>query len=560
MKPASWESRIVKPRDHRNHPYLTIIAASLSDLCILVERTGEIHPLSEAVALIVEEPSSLWVCAGVGELVSDIDVALNGDPLWTYKVTPLKRDIYSARQGGNTGRTRVTGAVVHQFGFRNPRRGKGHWHYTLDPGTFLPDAVRSHQVGELMEWGQDVRAWCQANGIHPRPTAGGLAGQLLKDPRFYPEPRRKVPRATNARARPTLPGNHYELRTNTRKVTPFGIYLDMRSAHHNCATDLVFPNANSLLARGHYRQTTEPTDTTVPDSPAWAPRGSHLYETVLEQATGLLLLRLSAPVLPPERFPLPFLRPGTHLAWVYTNELDALRELSVSIDGVEAAWVSFDQDKGLNRYAAWALTELAASSPDRLDWLKPTLLAVYGILAARPRVTEVGWKRAEGGQTRHYPAGGHGMLTAKAYISEREQEVPTVNVIHRGMIEAETRKRILDLARWLTSLGHRVLNLYADAVIVEAGPPLPLLPSPWSIKTELSQLRFLHPNAFHSQQMVRMPGVPRESEERIRRLQEIVTDKGTLPAVAPTEWLALSESERGARLGWENRHDDPQLR
>jgi hypothetical protein len=60
--------------------------------------------------------------------------------------------------------------------------------------------------------------------------------------------------------------------------------------------------------------------------------------------------------------------------------------------------------------------------------------------------------------------------------------------------------------------------------------------------------------------MVRMPGVPRESEERIRRLQEIVTDKGTLPAVAPTEWLALSESERGARLGWENRHDDPQLR
>lgn len=553
MTSPSWEARTVHPTKTQQHPWLPIVAVSLSDHVSIVERTGEVIPLDDLPKRVVGEPSSLWVCAGAAELVGQLDVVFDSDPAWQYRVTPVKREVFSVRSAATGRKRQTTGTVVAYFGFRRSKnhtqtKAKGHWHYPLDPAVFLPDVMNSHHVYDLLAWAQDVREFCQEHGLAVKPTAGGIAGQLLRHPRFYPEARRKVPRATNGRARAVLPGNHYELRASTSGVTA-GWYLDMHSAHHNCAVDLLFPDANALLARGHYRVTTEPTDTTIPDTPSWAPRGSAKYDCILKRAHGMLLLRLSSPLLPASRWPLPYLRAGTFRAWVFTNELPTLHEFGVSVDAVDAAWISFGTDRGLNRYAQWALAELATATPERLDWLKPTLLATYGILASRPRVTEYGYKRADRGTPRLYPAGRH-TLSARAYLSEKEQEVPTCNVIHRGMIEAETRKRSLDLARWLTTLGHNVLCVYADAVIVEQGPPLPLLPAPWGIKTPLSRLRFLHPNAFHSREMTRLPGVPKESAARVRLVHEIMQPKGTLPDPVPTEWLALTEAEKAARLGW----------
>jgi hypothetical protein len=548
----SWEARTVKPPKTRDHKWLPIVAVSLSDHVSIVERTGEVIPLDDLPNRVMGEPSSLWVCAGAAELVGQLNVVFDNDPAWQYRVSPVKRDVFSVRRAATGRKRQTTGTVVAYFGFRRSgshtrTKQHGHWHYPLDPAVFLPDVMNSHHVHDLLAWAQDVRAFCQEHGLAVKPTAGGIAGQLLRHPLFYPEARRKVPRATNARARAVLPGNHYELRASTSGVTA-GWYLDMRSAHHNCAADLTFPISNGLLARGHYHVTTEPTDTTIPDTPSWAPRGTVKYDHILKQAHGLLLLRLSSPLLPPSRWPLPYLRAGTFRAWVFTNELPTLHEFGVSVDAVDAAWISFGTDRGLNRYAQWSLVQLATATRERLDWLKPTLLATYGILAARPRVTEYAYKRADRGVQRWYPAGKH-PLSARAYISEKEQEVPTCNVIQRGMIEAETRKRSLDLARWLTTLGHNVLCVYADAVIVEQGPPLPLLPAPWGIKTPLTRLRFLHPNAFVSQEMKRLPGLPKESAARVRLVHEIMQPKGTLPDPVPTEWLALSEAEKAARLG-----------
>lgn len=510
---------VVKPRKVEAVKWLPIIAVSLSDRMAVLERTGETVPLSDLPALVGTEPSSIWACANVAWLINDLDEVLDSNPRWQYRAGPYRRDVVSMRTVHQYRKTKLTGTIVNYFGFTSEHRKKrGHWHYPLDPVVFMSDlALDTTHAVDLLAWAQDVRAWCQANSLKIAPTAGGIAGQLLRDPRFYPQARRKVPRATNARARHVLPGNYYRLYADTSEVVS-ATYLDMAAAHHNAAVDTIFPHANGLYARGRFRNT-DPTDTTVPEGEPWKARGSAGYKTLLTRAHGLLLLRLSVPPLPPARFPLPVLEsPGGRLAWVYTNELGYLSELGVSIDGIEAAWVSFKPDPGLGLYAQFALTEIATAEPARKAWLKATLLAGYGILAATPRVQEFGYKRGKG-VTRHYPAG-KGRLTVKAHIGLTEQEMVTVNVIHRGMIEAETRLRSLRMAAMLQASGLRVLSIYADAVMVESGRPLPLLPPLWSVKAELTRLRFLYPTAFHSHELTKLPGVPRDGLERVRRIED----------------------------------------
>lgn len=512
--------KIVKPRKvDVAERVLPIIAVSLSDQVAFLERTSEVVPITDLPGLVRSEPSSIWACANVAWLVAQLDKALDASPLWQFRAAPYRRDVVSVRNVGFVRKPQVTGTIVSYFGYKGQAKHKGHWHYPLDPVVFTADlSVRSSHVRDLFTWAEDVRAWCQQNRLTITPTAGGLAGQLLRDPRFYPEARRKVPRKTNARARAALPGNHYALYARESEVTD-AVYLDMTAAHHNAALDTTFPHADGLYARGHFRAL-DPTDTTVPTD-TWADRHSKKYRQLMEASHGLLLCAMSVPdeATSAARFPLPIAsRTGRYLGWVYTNEVQYLLDSGVSIDSIHAAWVSFRPDPGLNRYASFALAAIAAAEGSRKEWLKPALLSAYGILAARPRTQEFGYKRADRGVTKHYPAG-NGVLTVKAHISMTEQEVATVNVIHRGLIEAETRLRSLRMARYLTERGCRVLSIYADAVMVEAGAPLPLLPHPWAIKQELTRLRFLHPTQFHSTEMVKLPGVRREGIERVRRIE-----------------------------------------
>lgn len=97
-----------------------------------------------------------------------------------------------------------------------------------------------------------------------------------------------------------------------------------------------------------------------------------------------------------------------------------------------------------------------------------------------------------------------------------ERESPTVNVIQRGMIEAETRIAALRMATRMTSLGHRVLSIYADAVFIEPTGPLPLMPPPWEVKGELTNLVFLNATSFESDQVTKLPGVVQDLDGRAR--------------------------------------------
>src|SRR5436190_16782211 len=389
------------------------------------------------------------------------------------------------RPNGVVGRT-VSYTVVHFLGWKAPQeRRAGHYHYTVDPTLFARKTIHEllpeegvPRVVKLMRWGQDVREFCRENNLKVTPTNGGVAGQLLKDPRWFPMARRKVPRATNARARPTLPGNYYKLMESTG-LTSRATYLDMRSAHHNIAARLPFPDPDSLRVKGLFR-VSDVSDVSAIDNRPWVRLGTPAYEHTLRMH-GLLYVHLSVPHLKPTQFPPPYMeRPGRRMAWVYTNELPMIRELGGVVDWVTAALASPYTAPGVNQYARWAMEQLDESTAERKRWLKSTLLATYGILAARPQLQEFGCRQAGRGVPRQYPAGS-GRLHAIAMVGNHERELPTANVIYRGMIEAEQRRMSLALARDLHSRGIPVLAVYADSVFVEAGHQLPFLPHPWVV-------------------------------------------------------------------------------
>lgn len=515
--------RTVKPRK-RIYEERPLIVVDPDSGFSLIERTGEVLPLEAMTARFRVEPSSVVLIPNASRYLVTLDEVFRLDPLWQYRLTPIMRRVFKAN--GEMSKYRIATTIVNFFGWQACRETKtrSRFHFPIDPFTFTRQPIGDilppgdTRLEQLLEWGADIRDWCRTQKIRVATTTGGLAGQLLRDPRFWPDARRKVPKATNARVRPVLPGNYYRLFTD-EGVTHQAYYLDMTSAHHTIASTLRFPHPDRLVARGYFHVSDEP-GVTVSDGRPWARAGSAAFRKVTEEGHGLLYAHLSVPSLPPTRFPLPYLTvPGQKMAWIFTNELPTLRELGVPVDWITAAWIAFDHDPGINRYAEFALGELVQTTAYRKRWLKPTLLAVYGVLAAPVQKSETGYRQAKRGHDTAYPAGS-GMLPVKA-LTRKEAESPVVNVLYRGMIEAEQRKRSLDLARNLHSYGNHVLAVYADSVFVDSGKPLPLLPPEWRVHDVLDRLQFASSTAFTSVQMTKLPGVGRDTLERVQRIEAI---------------------------------------
>jgi len=529
------EPRTVKPRKPNRDPWLPLIVADRESQTIFCEMTGELYDWTGAPGLFQQHPASMVIAPGAAHLLAELDGHYRDNPRWQYRVSPVKRESFS--NDPTRKRRRTVDTLVNYFGWRGATangdradrsRGKGnrrgHWHYPVDPTLFATAPVRDLlgglELGDLLAWGKDLREWCHANGLHPSPTAGGLGGQLLRDARFYPHPRRKVPRATNSRARPTLPGNHYRLYHPEHSPVD-ATYIDMSSSHHHAALDVQAPCANHLYARGFFRDT-DTTETPRSKSDLWAVNGTPRYNHAI-RAFGLFRLQLNVPTLKPNQFPPPFMEtPGRKLVYVYSNEIPTVLELGGDIEGIHSAWTGYELDTGLNRYAAWSLDEISTMTPQRKRWAKVALLATYGNLAAKQRAVEFGYRTATSGVSREYPAGPL-LLPVQAYVAEVEQEIPTVNVIHRGMIEAQHRCTVLSMARHLTVTGQKVLSIYADAIILASDRALPLLPPPWRIDTHLTRLKFASPTGYTSAERTRLPGVPREAVERWRRISHFTT-------------------------------------
>lgn len=517
--------RIVKPRRKPTQTWFPIIA--VDNGAIYLERTGEVLPIAELPNRIRSEPPSIVVAQNFSVTLAYLDERLSFDDSWQYRVSPIKRAVFKPNRPTDGHGFRTTDTVCAFFGFRPPEgtKKKGHYHFPLDPMLFMRSPIDAldespkPRLVKLTEWAQDVREWAGENELRISATVGGIAAQLLRDPRFYPQARRKIPKATNARARPQLPGNYYLLVAQEGRTIKRATYIDMKSAHHHCASIVAFPHADKLRARGRFKVTDETFVTALSEEP-WRKIGQAAYQQLLEDSYGLLLLHMTVPKIAKGKFPPPYMEtPGRKLVYVYTNELPMIRELGGIIDGIEAAWVSFQRDYGLNRYAQWALTESAMMENYRKQWAKPVLLSTYGVLASRPRTQAFGFRQAKGGELRYLPAG---PTRIPAFIKETtmEQELPVSNVIQRGMIEAQCRMESLALARMLHAHKVEVLSIYADSVIVRSGK-LPLVPLPWTIKHELTRLTFYNSTSFSSVEMVKLPGIPKDKLDHLRELERI---------------------------------------
>lgn len=485
-------ARIVKPRKPKlkNLPIIAITRDS-----VYLESTGEIFDIDQLPLVVMREKSSILASNTMGRHVLRLHEAFRDSENFQFKLTPVYRDPHADSK--SYGRAVLRDTVTTLIGF------PGKYHHPIDPHSFVGCDIREiidrdapeHLL--LLEWAQHVRRFCADNELDVKASAGGLAAQLLKDSRFYPEARRKAPRILNDKVRQKLPGNYYKL-PERKGIKPIrkATYIDMENAHHYLATQIEFPCVNTLFAYGFL-------DTERPKP--YAKQGTRRFNELLSRP-GMFHVRMMVPRMRKNMFAPPYMeKPGIKSCWIYSNELPLIHKLGGYIEVIHAAIVADETDTGLSKYAEWAIKELA-DRPEQKPWLKPALHAAYGLLAAKPRPLEIGWRRAKG-EDDLFPMDGK-MIPVKVVRSKKAQESRVVNAIHRGMIEAEQRRRALELASELQAKGATILCIYADSIFVDM-PQLPLLPRPWKTKIDVHNLRFHSATSFESDELVRLPGIPR---------------------------------------------------
>lgn len=550
---------VVRPRTlAQDFPRLVVI--HLHDDVVYREDRNETCTVWDWILGLEDEPPALVACQYAGRLLEAAHLRWQDHRRWQFKVAPVED---TTPDGENT----TIRTLVAFFGFAGKVEGAQHranrYFHCLDPLQFgranLQELGRDGEMelATVYRWASEVRGFCVAQGLKPSTTRGGIAKQLLRDPRFYPEPRRKVPKATNDRLRDHLPGNHYELAAAPHHLYA-GLYLDQSTAHHTIAADTPLPAADELYARGYFHS--------LMDRP-WARPGSKRYAKVTDEL-GLLYVRLyvpprgdlgwrppwASPVVVPHGDKKERLTPDEltmyeqheRLTYIYTNELRLLAEYGCEIRYVIAAWTTPHADGGIRHYANWAKNYLQEQDTTTRAWLKPTLLTLYGMLATRPRAPLAAWWRAMGGRADTLPIG-RSLLPVQVKEARTEGEPSTNNVLQRGMIEAEMRARSLELARSLEGGGYNVLAIYADAVMVESRglTGLPLMPGYWRPKGSLNLLRFLDETRFTSSEMVRLPGIRRDSLVRtglgtIHRADAVESRGGQATEPGGSRWECLT--------------------
>jgi hypothetical protein len=448
---------------------------------VLYERTGLVGTEQELLGKLITEPPSLIVTTHPDSFLEAAHNHWKDHPAWNWRLMPKERQIGY----GELAHIREETLIMY-MGWRY-KPSDTLYHYPISPSQYgrhsLDELGESHEPVSmiLLRWGKELREFCHTHTLRVAPTAGGIASQLLRDSRFYPEPRRKVPTATNERARPHLPGNHYELRAKSDIIYAAAVVIDQEAAHHNAAQFVQLPHADSLYARGHWRnENAERKWLSLHDV-----RGLH----GLLKVYGTIPLSVTMARWTPGNL----ITPGTKTFWIHTNEIEFMQQLGVSIKHVVAGWLAEDVDTGLQSYAEWAKAERSENPA----WIKGTLLATYGILGSKPRPYKSVYRRSKKGKDTEVWIG-RSRVKGKLIHTERLSQSPIAHVIQRGMIEAETNKRSILMARELEKQGIRVYAIQADAVVADGNTQLPLLPYPWRIKDRVAWVRFPNTQTYES--------------------------------------------------------------
>lgn len=444
----------------------------------------------------------MLVCHNPHKVFLKLHEAFQTDPEWNARFSVNTGERFYVSDGATREpKVRTTQDIrISFFGFRDSNRKTRYFH-PISPHDFMENF---REYGEddwpeyirLYHWGGHVRKWMRKHKLRFTATRGGLAAQLLRDKRFYPNARRKIPKQTNENARTALPGNFYAMQERyIDSLLPSVYVIDQENAHHYAAQNIQLPNANTLFARGRFA--------TLSDKP-YVRENSKGFKNLINEH-GLFRCRVWIPK-PTVNPIMPWGQDhGLTNIFLFSNELDLAKQLGIEIRYISYAWTSREIDTGLSKYAEWAQRE-ATNNADHRSWLKPTLLSAYGILGVRPRKMEMAYFQSSEGEPFRYLLGPT-PITMQRMITDKEIQSPIANVIHRGMIEAETRKLSIQLAMKLHSEGHTVIAIHSDSVLIkDEKQQLPLLLPPWRVKDRLSNFRAVDQVSFQSDQVTILPG------------------------------------------------------
>ena len=466
--------------------------------------TGEVHPLTDLPKLIVQGEGGVLAGVHLYTYVAALHSKFQAFPAWTLQIRGRERLL--RRQDR---KVTVGSFLPLYFGFSSSGRHAGNYkgvHRSRAKARLfhcmdLEDIAglkTTPDMDTVLTHAQSILDLCAKRGVKFTGSRGGVAARLLKASPHWERGRRAAPEFINEIARDKLPGNYYGLAEGAkgRKIAK-AVYLDQVASHHSIAQRIDIPHPEHLHARGHYKAALKG------QHPAWLIGPA--MQDFLATNHGLVAAYVTVPNVRAERHLLPPIlsTPGRRLVFLYTNELPYFDTMPLArIEHLVAAWTAPAADPAIKEYASFALQERNAA-PGR----KALLLAAYGALAQRTdRKSTIYYKYRDKGQSAYLPGAGR----VREVQRERRPNTPQpsiVNVIARGMIEAETRIRSLDYARELRSYGVEVPSVYVDGLIVVGDLPLPR--PGWSVEAELTNVVFRHPSTWTSDQLSKEPGIPK---------------------------------------------------
>lgn len=447
-----YTSRTVKPRKTSKLCVAPVVAVD-ADGYVLSETTGALVPFHTYAETLWELPRHLVVTYSPETWLWKLNKRWQDHPQWSWRVAVTNKH----------GRPLQLKRVAY-YGFRDPKRKRNRYHIVIDANSFFRrhDALAS----DLLQLGIDIRTFCNAYGLEVRPSAAGIASQLLRHPMFYPFARRRVPGFINESVQPHLPGGHYDAFTDAGQRVDACSYIDQKAAYHYAAMTTPLPNANSVRAIGYVRS----------EEKKWARPGGYVYKRALENH-GLIRAMVGIPWLPPaeRRFaPRLMQKPGTRIAHIWTNELPYLESLGLRVLYLTAVWGTSEVDRGLAKYAQWA-----QQVQEQYPQFKALLLMPYGLLARRKSTTKL-----------HHPDGNDPLILANQLLENTRATVVvnhphTANALQLGLIQAFVRALSLDMAKQADADGHEIVSIYADGIFVRLtqGKQIPMY-APWRLKEE----------------------------------------------------------------------------
>jgi hypothetical protein len=536
-------------------PRILALGTHNDTLQLLDTYTGEIHNPHALPQLVAEGPGGYLGGVNLFTVVAQCQKAWGESASWVIRIQAKTRKVIR----GNKRAVYGTFLPIY-FGFRQRQqvggRANREW---LDHSRYFHcidfdeiSGQRSIGLTECVETCYELLAMCQRRGVKWNANRGGLAARLLKASPKWEADRRAAPRFINEHAREFLPGNYYSLGARISKSYKTAIYVDQSSAHHSIAASIETPHPNHTHARGRTRE----LEKGKPKQ--WLNR--YQYDSVLRQY-GLVAGMVSIKTIPnniKHLYP-PFMHtPGRRIVHFYTNEYYYFTTEYADLEYIVAAWVSPIPDPAVKEYAEWSLDEL--HNEPHSKYKKPLLLAAYGTLAKKsePDKPFINYYAGAGkGWKTELPIAG--VMREVIWRPKETQIQPAVvNVIARGMIEAETRVRALKYALELHRMGMNILSIYVDGLIIETDALSlfpPMMPDGWRVSHVLTHVRFFHPNSFVSDQIDKLPGVPTgELRDRINKRyrarepfnnnrEEIARKMRARLLVAPTAEGALARDE-----------------